>query len=96
MTSQVGTDPSPEAKEAAKRALDGTILQIVLVVLVGAAATSLRTYLFQAASEKVVARLRRQLFASLVNQVSGSQIGRLQSRLYPFSYWVSFEVGIEV
>lgn len=72
VTSQIGTDPSPEAKAAAKHKLDGTILQIVSVVLVGAVATSLRTYLFQAASEKVVARLRRQLFASLVNQVSGS------------------------
>jgi ABC-type transport system involved in cytochrome bd biosynthesis fused ATPase/permease subunit len=70
VTSQVGPDPSRAAKEAAKKALDGTILQVVLVVLVGAAATSLRAYLFQAASEKVIARLRRQLFASLVNQVS--------------------------
>ncbi|KAF7074726.1 hypothetical protein CFC21_079555 [Triticum aestivum] len=58
----------PEDKAQALADVNGTILYIVLIVVTGSVCTALRAWLFNSASERVVARLRQDLFSHLVNQ----------------------------
>ncbi|AQK62778.1 ABC transporter B family member 27 [Zea mays] len=60
----------PEDKAQALEDVKGTILYIVTIVLVGSVCTALRAWLFNSASERVVARLRKDLFSHLINQAS--------------------------
>ncbi|KAM3260347.1 hypothetical protein ACQJBY_051544 [Aegilops geniculata] len=58
----------PEDKAQTLADVNGTILYIVLIVVTGSVCTALRAWLFNSASERVVARLRQDLFSHLVNQ----------------------------
>ncbi|VAI36865.1 unnamed protein product [Triticum turgidum subsp. durum] len=58
----------PEDKAQALADVNGTILYIVLIVVTGSVCTALRAWLFNSASERVVARLRQDLFSHLINQ----------------------------
>ncbi|KAI5080507.1 hypothetical protein GOP47_0003690 [Adiantum capillus-veneris] len=62
-----------------------TMLEIFIITVIGAIATAIRTYLFTAASERVVARLRKDLFGHLINQEIAffdvTRTGELLSRL---------------
>ncbi|KAJ3669794.1 hypothetical protein LUZ60_010118 [Juncus effusus] len=75
----------PEEKDAALSAVNNTILYIVVIVLIGSVCTMLRSWLFNSASERVVARLRKDLFTHLVNQEIAffdvTRTGELLSRL---------------
>ncbi|KAL2641327.1 hypothetical protein R1flu_008914 [Riccia fluitans] len=65
----VTKNPETEAgKKEAVKAINSIILDIVVIIVVGSIATSIRAYLFTAASERVVARLKRTLFSHLINQ----------------------------
>ncbi|XP_030465204.2 ABC transporter B family member 27-like [Syzygium oleosum] len=76
---------SPEDQVEALNAVKNTILEIVLIVVIGALCTALRTWLFTSASERVVARLRKDLFSHLINQEIAffdvTRTGELLSRL---------------
>ncbi|KAK8969505.1 ABC transporter B family member 25 [Platanthera guangdongensis] len=75
----------PEQKEAALNAVKSTIFTIILVVVGGSICTALRAWLFTSASERVVARLRKNLFSHLINQEIAffdvTRTGELLSRL---------------
>ncbi|EER93433.1 hypothetical protein BDA96_01G089700 [Sorghum bicolor] len=75
----------PEDKAQALEDVKGTILYIVTIVLVGSVCTALRAWLFNSASERVVARLRKDLFSHLINQEIAffdvTRTGELLSRL---------------
>ncbi|KAJ3705981.1 hypothetical protein LUZ61_009686 [Rhynchospora tenuis] len=75
----------PEEKAEALDAVRDTILDIVLIVVIGSICTVLRAWLFNSASERVVARLRKDLFTHLVNQEIAffdvTRTGELLSRL---------------
>lgn len=82
----VNGEVETEAEKAiALHEVDTTILTIVVIVLIGAVASAFRSYLFTAASERVVARLRKNLFGHLIKQEIAffdvSRIGELLSRL---------------
>uniref|UniRef100_A0A2N9EY61 ABC transmembrane type-1 domain-containing protein n=1 Tax=Fagus sylvatica TaxID=28930 RepID=A0A2N9EY61_FAGSY len=65
----VSTDiRTPEQQSQALDAIKDTILAIVLIVVVGSLCTALRAWLFSSASERVVARLRKDLFSHLIHQ----------------------------
>ncbi|KAH7301745.1 hypothetical protein KP509_23G040300 [Ceratopteris richardii] len=72
-------------KAAALNAVNKTIITIVAIVVIGALAAAVRSYLFTAASERVVARLRTTLFSHLINQEIAffdvTKTGELLSRL---------------
>ncbi|XP_004508658.1 ABC transporter B family member 25 [Cicer arietinum] len=76
---------TPEEKDAALDAVKSTILQIFLIVVLGSVCSALRAWLFYSASERVVARLRKNLFGHLVNQEIAffdvTRTGELLSRL---------------
>ncbi|RDX76909.1 ABC transporter B family member 25, partial [Mucuna pruriens] len=76
---------TPEEKDEALNAVKNTILEIFLIVVLGSICTALRAWLFYTASERVVARLRRNLFSHLVNQEIAffdvTRTGELLSRL---------------
>ncbi|EPS69730.1 hypothetical protein M569_05030 [Genlisea aurea] len=76
---------TPEQKSEALKAVYGTIVQIFLIVIIGSICTAIRAWLFSSASERVVARLRRNLFAHLVYQEIAffdvTRTGELLSRL---------------
>ncbi|XP_030547918.1 ABC transporter B family member 27 [Rhodamnia argentea] len=76
---------SPEEQVEALNAVKNTILEIVLVVVIGALCTALRSWLFASASERVVARLRKDLFSHLIHQEIAffdvTRTGELLSRL---------------
>lgn len=76
---------SPEEQLEALNAVKNTILEIVLVVVIGALCTALRSWLFASASERVVARLRKDLFSHLIHQEIAfydvTRTGELLSRL---------------
>lgn len=76
---------SPEQQAEALEAVKNTILEIVLIVVVGSLCTALRAWLFSAASERVVARLRKNLFSHLIHQEIAfydvTRTGELLSRL---------------
>ncbi|CAM6128352.1 unnamed protein product [Calypogeia fissa] len=55
-------------KEKALHDVNSAILLIVAIVAVGSVATMIRAYLFSAASERVVARLKKNLFSQLITQ----------------------------
>jgi ABC-type multidrug transport system fused ATPase/permease subunit len=57
-----------EGREAALKAVNSEILLIVMVIIVGSIATMIRAYLFTSASERVVARLKKDLFSHLIEQ----------------------------
>lgn len=75
----------PEQKEAALNAVKNTIFTIISVVVGGSICTALRAWLFTSASERVVARLRKNLFSHLINQEIAffdvTRTGELLSRL---------------
>ncbi|KAG4137439.1 hypothetical protein ERO13_D07G071800v2 [Gossypium hirsutum] len=75
----------PEQKVEALAAIRNTILDIFLIVIVGSVCTALRAWLFSSASERVVARLRKNLFSHLINQEIAffdiTRTGELLSRL---------------
>lgn len=76
---------TPEEQAEALNAVKDTILAVVLVVVVGSLSTALRAWLFSSASERVVARLRKQLFSHLMQQEIAfydvTRTGELLSRL---------------
>lgn len=76
---------TPEQKTEALNAVKSTILQIFLIVIVGSFCTALRAWLFSSASERVVARLRKNLFSHLIQQEIAffdiTRTGELLSRL---------------
>uniref|UniRef100_A0A2P2L6B2 ABC transporter B family member 25 n=1 Tax=Rhizophora mucronata TaxID=61149 RepID=A0A2P2L6B2_RHIMU len=76
---------TPAEQAEALDAVKNTILAIVLVVVVGSLCTALRAWLFASASERVVARLRNNLFSHLINQEIAffdvTRTGELLSRL---------------
>ncbi|KAK7388851.1 hypothetical protein VNO78_23678 [Psophocarpus tetragonolobus] len=76
---------TPEEKDEALSAVKNTILEIFLIVVFGSICTALRAWLFYTASERVVARLRKNLFSHLVNQEIAffdvTRTGELLSRL---------------
>ncbi|KAG1347775.1 ABC transporter B family member 25, partial [Cocos nucifera] len=75
----------PEQQAEALDAVKNTILEIVLIVVIGSICTVLRAWLFNSASERVVARLRKDLFSHLINQEIAfydvTRTGELLSRL---------------
>lgn len=76
---------TPEERDEALNAVKSTILEIFLIVVFGSICTALRAWLFYTASERVVARLRKNLFSHLVNQEIAffdvTRTGELLSRL---------------
>ncbi|EFJ26372.1 ATP-binding cassette transporter [Selaginella moellendorffii] len=76
---------TPQGRAEALHEVHGIIIEIVVIILVGTAATMLRSYLFTAASERVVARLRKNLFSHLLSQEIAffdvTRTGELLSRL---------------
>ncbi|KAM0937504.1 putative bacterial ABC-type protein transporter [Dioscorea sansibarensis] len=81
-TGEVNTQ---EEKAHALKEVKDTILEIGLIVLVGSVCTALRAWLFNSASENVVARLRKDLFGHLIYQEIAfydvTRTGELLSRL---------------
>ncbi|KAI5660035.1 hypothetical protein M9H77_28828 [Catharanthus roseus] len=80
-----GDIETPEQKSAALEAVKSTILAIFLIVIIGSICTALRAWLFSSASERVVARLRKNLFSHLIHQEIAffdvTRTGELLSRL---------------
>ncbi|KAI3669947.1 hypothetical protein L6452_41455 [Arctium lappa] len=76
---------TPEEQTEALNAVKDTILAVVLVVVVGSLSTAIRAWLFSSASERVVARLRKELFSHLMHQEIAfydvTRTGELLSRL---------------
>lgn len=76
---------TPEEQAQALEDIKNTILAIISIVLIGSLSTALRTWLFSSASERVVARLRKNLFGHLVQQEIAffdvTRTGELLSRL---------------
>ncbi|KAL2462015.1 ABC transporter B family member 27 [Abeliophyllum distichum] len=76
---------TPERKSEALDAVKSTILYIVVIVIIGSICTALRAWLFSSASERVVARLRKNLFSHLIHQEIAffdvTRTGELLSRL---------------
>ncbi|KAA8547902.1 hypothetical protein F0562_004331 [Nyssa sinensis] len=76
---------TPEQQAEALDAVKNTVLAIVLIVVVGSLCTALRAWLFSSTSERVVARLRRDLFSHLIQQEIAffdvTRTGELLSRL---------------
>ena len=66
-------------------AIDRVALMVLVVFLIAGAATAARSYLFTVAGERVVARLRSDLFAALLGQEVGffdqQRTGELTNRL---------------
>ncbi|KAJ7518959.1 hypothetical protein O6H91_20G017000 [Diphasiastrum complanatum] len=75
----------PDGRSKALHSVNSIILEIVIIIIVGAIATMIRSYLFTAASERVVARLRKDLFGHLLGQEIAffdvTRTGELLSRL---------------
>uniref|UniRef100_A0A1D1Y0P2 ABC transporter B family member 25 n=1 Tax=Anthurium amnicola TaxID=1678845 RepID=A0A1D1Y0P2_9ARAE len=74
-----------EQKTEAIDAVLHTILSILLIVIIGSICTALRGWLFNSASERVVAQLRKDLFGHLIYQEIAffdvTRTGELLSRL---------------
>jgi ABC-type multidrug transport system fused ATPase/permease subunit len=77
-----GGDQGPSA---ARQSLDKSVLVLLAILLVGSVFTFVRGTLFNLAGERLVARVRTQLFASLVQQDVGffdqAKTGELMNRL---------------
>lgn len=80
-----GDISTPEQQAEALTAVWNTVLYILLIVVVGSVCTALRAWLFSSASERVVARLRTNLFTHLIHQEIAffdvTRTGELLSRL---------------
>ncbi|KAL3640508.1 ABC transporter B member 25 [Castilleja foliolosa] len=80
-----GDTHTPEQKSEALKAVYSTIFDIFLIVIIGSICTALRAWLFSSASERVVARLRNNLFSHLIHQEIAffdvTRTGELLSRL---------------
>lgn len=76
---------TPEQQAEALDDVKSTVLAIVLIVVIGSVSTALRSWLFSSASERVVARLRKNLFSHLIQQEIAfydvTRTGELLSRL---------------
>ncbi|CAI9109858.1 OLC1v1009778C1 [Oldenlandia corymbosa var. corymbosa] len=76
---------TPEQQAEAWNAIKNTVLLIVSVVVIGSVSTAFRSWLFASASERVVARLRKNLFSHLIQQEIAffdvTRTGELLSRL---------------
>ncbi|XP_022751948.1 ABC transporter B family member 27-like [Durio zibethinus] len=76
---------TPEQQSDALEAVKNTVIYIVLIVVIGSLCTALRAWLFSSASERVVARLRKDLFGHLIQQEIAffdvTRTGELLSRL---------------
>lgn len=74
-----------EEKADAFNTIKNTIVEILLIILIGSFATALRGWWFASSSERVVARLRKDLFRHLINQEIAffdvTRTGELLSRL---------------
>ncbi|KAH9318061.1 hypothetical protein KI387_019830, partial [Taxus chinensis] len=74
-----------EEKAEAFNAIKNTIVEILLIVVIGSIATALRAWWFSSTSERVVARLRKNLFRHLIQQEIAffdvTRTGELLSRL---------------
>ncbi|PON92721.1 ABC transporter type 1, transmembrane domain containing protein [Trema orientale] len=81
-----GDVETPEQKAEALNQIKNTVLDIFVVTIIGSLSTALRTWLFSSASERVVARLRKNLFSHLINQEIAffdmTPTGELLSRLF--------------
>lgn len=73
------------SRSDARFAINATILELVVVVSVGGVFTFLRGFLFTLSGERIVARIRRQLFQSCIQQdiamFDKTRTGELVSRL---------------
>ncbi|KAF3975607.1 hypothetical protein CMV_001146 [Castanea mollissima] len=80
-----GDIKTPEQKAEAYDAVKNTIVEIFLIIIVGAISAALQTWFFSSASERVVAQLRKNLFSHLVHQEIAffdiTRTGELLSRL---------------
>ncbi|XP_047329698.1 ABC transporter B family member 25 [Impatiens glandulifera] len=80
-----GDIQTPEQQVEAWNDVKSTILDIFLIVILGSLCTALRAWMFSSASERVVARLRKNLFSHLVHQEIAffdiTRTGELLSRL---------------
>lgn len=80
-----GDIQTPEQQSEAWNEVKNTIFEIFLVVIVGSVCAALRAWLFSSSSERVVARLRKNLFGHLVSQEIAfydvTRTGELLSRL---------------
>ncbi|MCD9643620.1 ABC transporter B member 27 [Datura stramonium] len=80
-----GEIQTPQQQAEALEAVKNTILAIILIVVTGSMSTALRSWLFSSVSERVVARLRRNLFSHLIQQEIAffdvTRTGELLSRL---------------
>ncbi|XP_060173409.1 ABC transporter B family member 27-like isoform X2 [Lycium barbarum] len=76
---------TPQQQAEALEAVKNTILAIILIVVTGSLSTALRSWLFSSVSERVVARLRKNLFSHLIQQEIAffdvTRTGELLSRL---------------
>ncbi|KAI8541744.1 hypothetical protein RHMOL_Rhmol08G0086000 [Rhododendron molle] len=76
---------TPEQQAEAINAVKNTIIYILLIVVVGSICTTIRAWLFSYASERVVARVRKDLFSHLIQQEIAffdvTRTGELLSRL---------------
>ncbi|XP_057462989.1 ABC transporter B family member 27 isoform X2 [Actinidia eriantha] len=76
---------TPEQQDEAWDAVKNTVLAILLIVVLGSLCTAIRAWLFSSASERVVARLRKDLFSHLIQQEIAffdvTRTGELLSRL---------------
>ncbi|KAH6797265.1 transporter associated with antigen processing protein 2 [Perilla frutescens var. hirtella] len=82
VSGDIGT---PEQKSEALSTVYSTIFEIFLIVVIGSICTAIRAWLFSSASERVVARVRKDLFSHLVHQEIAffdvTRTGELLSRL---------------
>ncbi|XP_042041435.1 ABC transporter B family member 25-like, partial [Salvia splendens] len=80
-----GDTETPEQKSEALSAVYSTIFAIFMIVVIGSICTTIRAWLFSSASERVVARIRKNLFSHLVSQEIAffdiTRTGELLSRL---------------
>ncbi|XP_041998658.1 ABC transporter B family member 25-like isoform X2 [Salvia splendens] len=80
-----GDTETPEQKSEALSAVYSTIFAIFTIVVIGSICTTIRAWLFSSASERVVARIRKNLFSHLVRQEIAffdvTRTGELLSRL---------------
>lgn len=76
---------TPEQQAEALDAIKNTIIVIISIVVIGSVSTAIRSWLFASASERVVARLRKNLFSHLIQQEIAffdvTRTGELLSRL---------------
>ncbi|CAA7055492.1 unnamed protein product [Microthlaspi erraticum] len=76
---------TPEQQAESIRAVRNAVVIILLIVVIGSVCTALRSWLFNSASERVVARLRKDLFKHLMHQEIAfydvTKTGELLSRL---------------